>query len=341
MPTSRPSAFSPLVLFVLHAIAVPLVAQRDAQPRLVVPDAADVMIKTRHSSDRRVGFTTTETLYLKGARQRREERFEPVPLNGSSHWAFSGHALARISQCDQRRMLILNQDVKTYAYEPIADPAEWLARVRAKTNGNPQTPPQQALQKQAPPPPAAIRPTVTVTIDAVDTGERKPVGSYVARHVITTRTIDHGRGHVDIERQDGWYIDVPASNCLAGAAASAMLVPSDSMSMLPHVKFNVKGTAPRGYPVEETSHFGGRYPNVSRIELLEVSDGPLDPAVFDVPADYRPALPHPYGGYDLSKPDTFLNRAQAFRQVVADWTNYILRYGLQGILPGTTPPARY
>jgi hypothetical protein len=355
----HPPRLAVLALLVLPALPASPVAQSDARPAvaapivsgLIVPNVPDVMIKTRRTSDRRAGMTMTETLHLKGGRQRREERLEAAPMNGLTNWASNGPPYTRITQCDERRTLILNQDAKTYAYDPIVDPAEFMARVRAQTAGDKQAPAQQAPTQQTstpqtpsertPPPQATARPTVTVTVDAVDTGERKQVGPLVARHVITTRTIDHGAGNVNIERQDGWYVDVPEPNCTTSEAnaAYAMLVPT--MTMLPHVKVNERGKVPRGYPIEETFQVTGRYATVGRTELIEVSGAPLDPALFTFPADFRPALPHPYGGYDLSRPDTILNRVQAFREVVADWTNYILRYGFQGILPGTTPPARY
>ena len=43
-------------------------------------------------------------------------------------------------------------------------------------------------------------------------------------------------------------------------------------------------------------------------ELVEISTAPVDPALFDVPAGYRAALPYSSGGFDLSRPDTVGNR---------------------------------
>ena len=48
------------------------------------------------------------------------------------------------------------------------------------------------------------------------------------------------------------------------------------------------------------------------MELIEVSDEPLDSSLFEIPRDYRPALPLVRGGYDLTKPDTAANRAQVY-----------------------------
>lgn len=324
-----------LALLVVCAWPARLVAQSAAAPRLVVPDVADVTIKTRRTSDGRAAPVVTQVLHLKGARQRREDRVEVPPEGGPPNWAFGGPAFASISQCDERRTLLLNHEAKTYAYEPIEDPAAHLARM--KDDSSRQTPSPHAASPQTP-----ADPTFTMTIDAVDTGERKPFGRYVARHVITTRTVERGPGDVTVSRQDGWYIDLPASNCMASEVKTMFFaaVPPDGAAR-PNVVVKWRGDARIGYAIEETHQFGGQYASVTRTELVEFSDAPLDDALFTVPPGYRPALPSPYGGYDLSKPDTIANRIQTYREVAAAWVDHIRRYGFRGILPGTQPPARY
>lgn len=54
---------------------------------------------------------------------------------------------------------------------------------------------------------------MTITIDAVDTGERRTLGGYIARRVITTTKTESGRGTsvpASESTQDGWYIDLPS-----------------------------------------------------------------------------------------------------------------------------------
>jgi hypothetical protein len=317
----------------LLASFAPLGAQSAASPKLVVPDAPDATITTRRTMDRPGGSVLTEVLYLKGARQRREFLFEHPSQPVVGMQIPRGFTQAQISQCDQQRMLWLNLDAKTYAYEPIIDPATTIARLRTATG-------RQALSDEKP-----SRPTFRITLDAVDTGERRQYGRYVARHVITTKTIEPEPGaNVDasVDRQDGWYIDVLESNCTTseGVAFVSGAV-QKSGTPPPAVEFKRRGDTRRGYPIEETHRHGGRYAFVSRIELVEFSETPLDQELFTVPDGYRAALPLPNGGYDLTKPDTILNRVDSYRQVVAAWTDYIRRYGLQGILPGTRAPARY
>jgi len=49
------------------------------------------------------------------------------------------------------------------------------------------------------------------------------------------------------------------------------------------------------------------------------SSATLDPALFDLPSDYRPALPQLHGGYDLTRPDTLVNRVQSYWDELTRW----------------------
>src|SRR6266508_3575784 len=185
-----------------------LVAQSAASPKLVVPDAPDVMIKTRRMIDRPGAMVETEVLYLKGARQRRESSIEEPPRAdaGAATAGRRRSAWIQISQCDERRTLLVNQDARLYAYEPIEDPATYFDRYRAAAAAGREV----AL-------PETTGPTVTITTDAVDTGQRRRFGHYIARHVITTRKPEPEPGasaRAGTDTQDGWYIDVPPSGCI-------------------------------------------------------------------------------------------------------------------------------
>jgi hypothetical protein len=80
------------------------------------------------------------------------------------------------------------------------------------------------------------------------------------------------------------------------------------------VHFKTLGTARRGHPIEEIVRQAETgETTASRVELVEASEASLDDALFDRPPDYRPALPQLHGGYDLTKPDTFANRLQSYR----------------------------
>jgi hypothetical protein len=317
-----------------------LMAQSAVPARFVVAKAPDLMIKTRHTVDHDDTDVVTEVLYLKGARQRREVTSEgPAPrlTPGYGTNARQTHTSISISRCDERRSLMLHPAAKTYVYQAIHDST---AVIPPRSSAAPQPPPVRGVAREAAP-----GSTLTITFDAVDTGERRQYGSYVARRVISTRTTEPGPNVVNhpatVRREDGWYIDVPPPDCIewAGSHTASLFVASSPADT---VQFKHRGTARRGYPIAVTDRMtGGRRDSVRTIELIEISDAPLDDALFAPPPDYRAALQRPDGSYDLSRPDTLMNRVDSYRELAAAWADYLLRNGLRGILPGTQPPARY
>ena len=71
------------------------------------------------------------------------------------------------------------------------------------------------------------------------------------------------------------------------------------------MQINWLGKAPRGYPIEETTittEAGNK--TTSKVELIEISEAPLDTSLFNLPAGYRRALQTGNGGADLTKADT-------------------------------------
>ena len=108
----------------------------------------------------------------------------------------TGTGSATITQCDQRRSIHLNLEAKLYAVSVLRD---WSAPV-TRRGGVPE----------------AQGADVTTTFDAVDTGERRRVGRYVARRVRTTITVEPSPGAntlTSTRETDGWYIDLPGPGC--------------------------------------------------------------------------------------------------------------------------------
>jgi len=273
------------VFGLLALVVVPeIFAQTQPVPQFVVPAFADLTIKTRHT----FGSATsgaTDVLYLKGARERHEfVREHQEGIRG----------FATITQCDQRRVIQVNLKSQLYAVSELEDRAANFAARR--------------------PLPEEHGADVTTTFDAVDTGERRQVGRYTARRVRTTITVEPAAGAntpASTRQIDGWYIDLPSLGCSdaesTGYVVYAEMVEPVGLPDRHHYK--VRGTARRGYAIEETTRFTQRtVTNVGRVELIELSEEPLDASLFDVPRDYRPALPLVGGGFDISKPDTVVNR---------------------------------
>jgi hypothetical protein len=282
---------SVLLLPIALTAAPVILAQTLSTPAFVVPTFTDLTIKKQHSFGTTI--SRTEVLYLKGARERREFVFEP-PGNRRL-------TSVTITQCDQRRSVQLNPDAKIYSVSVLED---WSAQLK---RGRPMPEGQGA--------------DVTTTFDAVDTGERRPAGRYVARRVRTTVTVEPSPGAItppSTRETDGWYIDLRGLGCsnattttYAYLAVGAVFGPSGLRE--DRHRYKTKGAARSGYAIEETVRFtrtGGT--DVDRVELIELSERPLDESLFDIPRDYRPALPLLRGGPDMMKPDTLANRLQAY-----------------------------
>lgn len=265
---------------------------------VVVPNFKDLTIRTH----REVGdlSSSVDTLYLKGARERSETRVEkPTAASNALHIG--------ISQCDQKQSIALNPAAKTYARFPIQDWAERMkraSRVQPNESGGAE---------------------VNVTIDSVDTGERKAFGSYTARHVKTTTEVDPGPGAsvpASTEETDGWYIDLPGLGCqdsdnIGFVWATTRLANTAAQ----HDRINIThlGTAAHGYALQQVIKRTeeGRT-TLGKIELLEFSEAPINASIFEVPSGYSPALRTLQGGYDMTKPDTFANRlAQLWAELKA------------------------
>lgn len=266
---------------------------------VVVPNYKDLTIRTH----REVGelSSSVDTLYLKGARERSETRVEkPSSASNTIH--------VGISQCDQKQSIALNPAAKVYARFPIQD---WAERMKHA---------QHVEQSEA------SGAEVNVTIDSVDTGERKPFGSYVARHVKTTTEVEPGPGASvpeSTEVMDSWYIDLPGLGCQDSENPIGFVWSSSRLgngsAQRDRINITHLGTAPHGYALEQIIKRTeeGRT-TVGKIELLEFSEAPVDAKLFDIPSGYSPALRTLQGGYDMSKPDTFGNRlAQLWAELKA------------------------
>lgn len=280
----------------------------------VLPSEPDLMIRTRDSIDRPHSATITKTVFLKGARQRSEQLWEYSDASSTQH-----QSTMIISQCDTKRSIQVNPDARLYAVVPFPDPVEAATRHQrlvetARTRGAQ----------------AASGPEVVVVIDGVDTGERRQVGRYQARHVVTTTTITPSSGastHASRRVEDGWYIDLPRPDCLDPTPGTATALGFTQVvrpgQPLDHFRIERHGVVISGFAVEKVTKVSEGEEAVATTEttrLIEVSQDTLAPTLFDVPEGYRPALPRAAGGFDLTKPDTWGNRLADYWSYVASWT---------------------
>ena len=252
-------------------LLVAVVTAQPAKSTWVVPNFRDLTIKTRQTH----GFMQPKvtTWFFKGPR----ERIEHVPEASRVVVPF----MTIIFQCDQRTLIRLYEHSKTYSSSVShaqEHPENQRARARKESTG----------------------PDVSVTFDSVDTGEQRQYGSYEARHVKTTITIEPTKGAATQPGKteiDGCYLDLPGLNCRDNAAHEdrppgewLMLIRGGALD---HLVFKHLGTAPRGLAVEEsaTQKQAGNVV-VSKTELLKISEQPLDESLFEVPSNYNPAEKH-------------------------------------------------
>jgi len=234
----------------------------------VVPEVRDVMIKTRRAFDASGSTVITDILYLRGPWQRREEILE-FPTSTGVH---AVRPYVTIVRCDERQIIQLNDSARTFASSKIMI-NDGFRRV--------------LLASAAPPTLSGA--SVNITIDAVDTGERRQLGYHVARHVITTTKTDAAPGanaRSGVLIQDAWYMDVPPAGCIDWGdhppMVSGSVVRAGSMPDRVHV--DRRGTTPRGLVIEETTRTeSGEQRPTERVTLIEYSEATLNPSIFAIP----------------------------------------------------------
>jgi hypothetical protein len=224
--------------------------------------SADTKVKSRQTSG---GQTYENTSYIKGKRQRSET---------------SGGQMIVIQQCDLRRNIQIMPQAQAYVIQPYDQPAANTA-----TNTSPATSQPTATKKGG---------VVTSTVTTRDTGERKQIFGYTARHIITMMVMDSSpdacspvKNKMEI---DGWYIDAAFALDCDSSGAYTNYRPQAGGGCRDRYETKQIGVAKKGFPVWEKTTMVG--PNGAESfstinEVVELSQATLDASLFDVPAGYR------------------------------------------------------
>ncbi|MDQ3180945.1 MAG: hypothetical protein M3Q33_10540 [Acidobacteriota bacterium] len=185
-----------------------------------------------------------------------------------------------ITQCDLQRDLQLMPSSKVYMVKPYDDV---VTTTTTKTADTPNT--NGVVVKGG---------TVTTTITTKDTGERKQMFGFMARHLIITMETESSPDACNKNKtkmaQDGWYIDAAfALDCDRTMSYSNY---SDTQKMGCQDKYQIRqiGTAKRGYAVyEKMTMFdeSGKETMTIVNEVIELSNAKLSDDLFIVPSDYR------------------------------------------------------
>jgi len=244
---------------------------------LTSPVLADFKITIRQTVG---GMTSESTTYVKGKRERSEQDF-------------GGFKSVAIKQCDLRRNIQLNPMTKTYTLDSWAAANAFIQNsdgvVFTKISASSYEPGEtvHAQQKGG---------TVTVTMSIRDTGERKQMFGYTARHIFVTTSMvsskDSCNGPSEMKTEtEGWYIDAefdldcePVENKYDRERNIEERKPDCKDRYI--VKNS--GSAKLGFALYEkiTMQNNGQ-PFVMVREVTELSKATLDQALFEIPADYR------------------------------------------------------
>jgi hypothetical protein len=255
--------------------------------------ATDLKIVTSHSGlGLRASPPVTITRYFHDSRSRTDSR------------SVAGHALhpgdkplytwgprqAFIQQCDARRSLMLNLDARKYTSTELDEQGFGKGWQPA------------AIQHKE-----SAKGSLEIFIDSVDTGERKEMFGHTARHIVThERRVASPEScqHSMASETDGWYIDldVPSNSChstpktIPRKSSTAVSV-LESSSCLQKLEVHRTGVTETGFPVKltTTTHTSlaqpdgsqKEYTNTFASEVTELSEAPLDPALFEVPNGFK------------------------------------------------------
>lgn len=222
----------------------------------VIPAAADLKIVTRTTVSNGSWFVTR---YLQGQRQRKEI--------GAANWKDSS---VKLDQCDARKQIYLNLDARLFDVTTLGPDGRFINTDRSRKYTGP---------------------TYSYIITTEDTGKRAKFFGFDAWHVRDTIVTTTSVAPVPVKMvYEYWYIDlkVPTEGCF--------FTPADGRAALvaayPQNKLKRIGSAKRGFPVL-TRTFGtteNNHPYEIVDEVTELSTVPLDPQLFEIPKDFRPAL---------------------------------------------------
>jgi hypothetical protein len=249
--------------------------------------ATDLKIVTTYTMGPSAIPPTVITNYYTQSRSRREYR------NGAGHAAHPGDKTtftwgprqAILQQCDARHTYMLDLDAHEFTVNDLDEHgrAKGIQPVHVST-------PKDAG-------------SLEIYLDTVDTGERKEMFGHTARHIITRerRVASPGScAQSNDSETDGWYIDLDVPQGCEGAqrkAKSIGFLAAGPAGCLKNLQVHRTGVAESGFPVQQTVTTHSSYKqadgtekeftSTNASEVTELSELPLDKALFEVPAGFK------------------------------------------------------
>lgn len=225
-------------------------------------------VKIRQAMSAGGGNRMETALYVKGQRMRTE--------------AAGNLGFTTILQCDLKRTLTINEKTKTYLISPT-DGTNTAAGASDGGAASSVTAAQNQPQRGG---------VVNVTNTITDTGERKEMFGFTARHIKTSLEKKASPDACDTDQKvetDGWYIDFQYSFDCPGQPQKYQPTPyRPQPGCKDEIRTKTIGSAKLGFPLIVTTtvyHPDGRTSSMTQ-EVLELSREPLSASLFDVPEGY-------------------------------------------------------
>lgn len=255
-----------LVLFLAVTTSAIFAQQRRPRPAAAPAPApqADLTIKYRTTTS---GQSYESATMIKGKRERSEMRMGYMDM-------------VNVTQCDLKRTIQISDKTRKYVITPME-------------TGITATAPASAMSNTTAAEPVRRGGTVTYVTTLNDTGERKEMFGFTARHIKSTIMMESSPDACSPVKQkmetDGWYIDLTFGlDCDLNLAQMASR-PTATGGCRDRVITRQIGSGRKGYPLSETTTMygpDGTAMFTSTKEVVELSRQPLDAALFDIPAGY-------------------------------------------------------
>ena len=259
-----------------------------AMATILVPETSNAQQYKISQTSSTMGMKSTTTIYVKGMRKRTE---------GGAIMGMGGN-IVTIEQCDLQRTIKLNDKKKLYIIEPFSkgNEEEIIDEDAAPVKNKPVTPKPKEVAPQK-------GGTITMYYSITDTGERKKMYGFTARHVWTMQKMKPSADACTMKdsiviKTDGWYIDLPEFNCpvhYRQVARTSRPAETEKPDCRDRFIVRRKGKGKLGFALTETTTFimGGSNPKMGEmttgIETMEFSAAKLDSMLFVIPPGYQQA----------------------------------------------------
>ena len=257
------------IIFAVSAVTTISFAQR-TRDNSDKPIAGDfkVTVKTTIAGQSRAGTTL-----IKGQRERDETT---MAMGGGMNIS-----QINITQCDLKRTIQINDSARKYMITPMESDDSASA-------GGPGPATAGGTSRRGG--------VVTLTTNTIDTGERREMFGFTARHLRRTTMMESSPDACQQTRMkietDGWYINLEYGLSCGGSDRPSQMGRTTPQGCRDRYQSRRTGPANLGFAlIETTTMYGddGRAMFTSSKEVVELSRQPLDAALFEVPAGYTEA----------------------------------------------------